>query len=451
MINCRNVHAETYTDFYSIPLSPVSSGSVTSNSAGNRYYILNSYTPDLDTSVISIPDSAYNIKVSFRYIAPIASFTLNSATSNVFYTYGIFRVNTGNVQWSNGQNFQNSTFPRPTNSDVLDVTNLFHTGDNTIQYVMTYYSTTSVSASSWTFSGSNMGNIQIIVTYDYDIPLPPSPSPVPEPSKPGNNSYPSAPSSTSLPSGSTSYNSVTWFIDTNQSLSSAGFTSSNFNYKSLGSFPVNSPNGSKSAIYLITGKGDMAGVVVLARGSSAASPIGYFQSGIYNDMSSVFNQISSISTNIGYLSSALFTYQKQNVDMFNKIQTQIYNLSVSMSVMQDTLNQIEYTGQVINDNIENAHGANSDLNNSNSEVDSALQDYKDKTDTSAQYDQIDDSLFDFDSSIFVQYATTLTFFSSVVTLLWASLGEFSTALTIFLVLVLISAIIGIYRYFTGGK
>lgn len=97
-----------------------------------------------------------------------------------------------------------------------------------------------------------------------------------------------------------------------------------------------------------------------------------------------------------------------------------------------------------------ASGANDNFNSSNDEVNQALQDYKDQTDTSEYYEQIDDSLFDFDSSVFLQIAPTMTLFSSCITAIWTKLGDLSVPLTMFLIMAAISVIIGIARNLSGG-
>lgn len=98
-----------------------------------------------------------------------------------------------------------------------------------------------------------------------------------------------------------------------------------------------------------------------------------------------------------------------------------------------------------NNYMTDASGANSGLNSSNSEVGSTFNQYVKDTDTSSQYANIKDSLFDFNTNIFTQVASTSTLFASIVTGIWTSLGDFSSVLSFFLVIALISAIIGIKR------
>lgn len=116
--------------------------------------------------------------------------------------------------------------------------------------------------------------------------------------------------------------------------------------------------------------------------------------------------------------------------------------------------QYAYFYPLVNSNtIENtltsAGGANSALNQSNSQVSSSLQDYKNQTNTQEQYNKIKPEIFDFDSNIFLNVASTSTAFAAVVSGLFSAFGNFSSALTLFLILALISAIIGIARVLGG--
>lgn len=105
-------------------------------------------------------------------------------------------------------------------------------------------------------------------------------------------------------------------------------------------------------------------------------------------------------------------------------------------------------GSVANSLI-SAGGANSSLDSATSDVSSSLGDYESATDTSDQYDAIKDEIFDFDTNVFLQIASTSTLFGSMVTSMFTALGDLSSALTFFLILALISAIIGIARVFGG--
>lgn len=100
---------------------------------------------------------------------------------------------------------------------------------------------------------------------------------------------------------------------------------------------------------------------------------------------------------------------------------------------------------LILDSLNSANGANSGLNNMNSQVSSALSDYQRDTDTSTQFGNISDSFFDLDTSIFTSVASTSTLFSACVTAIFSALGDFSTVLTLFLVFVLVGTVIGIVR------
>lgn len=99
----------------------------------------------------------------------------------------------------------------------------------------------------------------------------------------------------------------------------------------------------------------------------------------------------------------------------------------------------------LNNSFTSAGGANSGLNSQNSAMDKALSDYQKDTDTSTQYGNISDSLFTLDTSIFVQVSSTISLFSSVVTGLFNAFGDLSVPLTMFLIVTVISCIIGIIK------
>lgn len=104
-----------------------------------------------------------------------------------------------------------------------------------------------------------------------------------------------------------------------------------------------------------------------------------------------------------------------------------------------------------NNSLESAGGKNGTLNSQNSLMDSTLSEYQNKTDTSEQYSKISDDLFSFDLSIFTSVASTMTLFNACITSIFTQLGDLSVPLTMFLVFVFISAVIGIARVFGGGS
>lgn len=104
-----------------------------------------------------------------------------------------------------------------------------------------------------------------------------------------------------------------------------------------------------------------------------------------------------------------------------------------------------------NNSLESAGGKNDALNNQNSLMDSTLSEYQNETDTSEQYAKISDDLFTFDLSIFTSVASTMTLFNACITSIFTQLGDLSVPLTMFLVFVFISAVIGIARVFGGGS
>lgn len=97
------------------------------------------------------------------------------------------------------------------------------------------------------------------------------------------------------------------------------------------------------------------------------------------------------------------------------------------------------------DILSSAHGNTTGLDNQNGLMDKALSDYQRDTDTSKQYGNISDSLFALDTSIFVQVSSTISLFSSVVTGLFNAFGDLSVPLTMFLIVTVISCIIGIIK------
>lgn len=452
-------------------MSPLSSGTFTGNGV-DRFYVLDGYRPTLSTSVITIPEGASNIKATYQYVAPSSYFVFNSALSGRFYTWNRFTVGSKNVSWSNYFSYTNTVNGRPNNSNVIDVSDLFSVGDNDLSYSYSFYSTTVGNATSWTYSGSDLGIVNLVISYDLDDL---SPVPIPTPSEPDlsgsvtSNSVSWNVVSYTVPNTTTSVMPANLIGDINvssvlsqfevgktynlifdlalpSSLTFNGSTNASLNF-------VNGFIGDFNATILGTGRH----IYISGRGVYSGLDQDFLRFNLNYDSSQqgFFSAVDTGSSSaVAYIvvdaissSDSSFEILKQLVDFQNSFQEAMSQSNNNLSSID---NSVQSGFNDVNNSLNNADGANDSLNQSNSEVDSALQDYKEKTDTSTQYDNIDDSFFNFEDSVFNQYVTTLTFFSSCVTLLWTSLGEFSTALSIFLVICLISTIIGIYRFASGG-
>lgn len=95
-------------------------------------------------------------------------------------------------------------------------------------------------------------------------------------------------------------------------------------------------------------------------------------------------------------------------------------------------------------------GSAGGLKGSNEDFKSEMDAYNKNTDTSAQYGKISDDIFDLDTGFFTSLASTATFFSSLVTMAFNSLGDMAVALQLFLVMVFVSMILGIVSHVRGG-
>lgn len=119
----------------------------------------------------------------------------------------------------------------------------------------------------------------------------------------------------------------------------------------------------------------------------------------------------------------------------------------------DIVNPIYYASDLqfnsslndINTSLNSAGGANNGLNNQNNIMGSTLSEYQSETDTSEQYNNISDDLFTFDLSIFTSVASTMTLFNACITSIFTQLGDLAVPLTLFLVLVFVSTVVGIRR------
>lgn len=352
--------------------------------------------------ILFSPNTSTGVKSSFLNLSPnydfgsIFNFNLNGNVSQYYSAQSRYSINNG--------------FGYFTNYNSIDITGLLKSGENVLSSFSFngFYNYQNFN-NSWSFNGSSFGNVYLYISFDNETLFPPG---------------------TVKPELIPDFSSLDhiYFIDTGLKVSDLGSFSNTVAGRLLdGVFVIYSNSSvdwsseSYSTIYVhyINGEIIYTNNQYLYANAPVLQPFGF-------DYSSYFNN----------LSSSIYDISKN-----------IYNLFYSLNSLENTVSD---GFDSVNDNLTNANGANDSLNQSNTEVDSALQDYKDKTDTSAQYDNIDDSFFDFDNSVFNQYVTTLTFFSSCVTLLWSSLSEFSSALSIFLVICLISTIIGIYRFVSGG-
>lgn len=404
--NLKPIHVNAASTNYSYSLSAYKSGTFSiygsyTRFMGSPYYW--SYKPSLS---FSIPDDATNIKVTYSYSFTPGSYFRSSgaeiALANAKFTTSIRANVNGSLenwhQWS-GENVGGSVF-YVSNSSVFDISSLCHTGVNTISeiqfYPMLSPNVSSASGKTWQFvNGDNFGDFILSVSYDSPTPTPdptPTPNPTPTPD---------------IPDLFYSYEHIV-FIQSDIKLSSVISSSSLPSYSTLGNVTC------------------------------------YRQSIL--DWVSFEDRLYSIP----YDDDIFFTVgSSPTFDSFV-----CFPLGIDYSTSLNSLNaQIAYlnsTADSINDNIESAHGANDALNDSNTQVDSALQDYKDKTDTSDQKDIIDSQFdFDLDTSIFASVVSTMSLFSSNVTLLWNSLGDFSQILSLFLISAVIGLIIGIVNHTRG--
>lgn len=97
----------------------------------------------------------------------------------------------------------------------------------------------------------------------------------------------------------------------------------------------------------------------------------------------------------------------------------------------------------LHDDLTKYDGTAGGLVSSNEQFKSEMDSFRDNTNTSAQYDKIGDDIFTFDTNFFSSLASTVTFFSSVVTSLFTAFGDFAVPLQLFLVMVFISMVLGI--------
>lgn len=93
--------------------------------------------------------------------------------------------------------------------------------------------------------------------------------------------------------------------------------------------------------------------------------------------------------------------------------------------------------------LQKSDGASGPLDNANDDFKNEMDEFNKVTDTSGQYDKIDPSIFEFDSTIFTSIAGTATFFGDMLTAAFSAFGQFAVPLRLFLVCTLVSVVIGI--------
>lgn len=93
--------------------------------------------------------------------------------------------------------------------------------------------------------------------------------------------------------------------------------------------------------------------------------------------------------------------------------------------------------------LQSSDGMNRPLDDANDDFKNEMDEFNKVTDTSGQYDKIDPSIFEFDSTIFTSIAGTATFFGDMLTAAFSAFGQFAVPLRLFLVCTLVSVVIGI--------
>lgn len=156
----------------------------------------------------------------------------------------------------------------------------------------------------------------------------------------------------------------------------------------------------------------------------------------------------NLSSGTNVIVPSFYIYSSTQLSAFNTGQIslpRVINLyTPDSSVTNDLLTDV-------NTSLSSAGGKNGGLNSQNSLMDSTLSEYQSETDTSEQYNKISSDLFTYDISIFTSVASTMTLFNACITSIFTKLGDLSVPLTMFLVFVFISAVIGIARVFGGGS
>lgn len=158
------------------------------------------------------------------------------------------------------------------------------------------------------------------------------------------------------------------------------------------------------------------------------------------------------------LNFTVYYYVTENVGSFslnrNFAGSQNYNwlyradTNVMLDLQNSANNQLLNIANLLsqqNNSLNSANGANSELNNQNSKLSSSMQQYYQDTDTSKQYSNISDSIFQFDTSIFSSLASTITLFSACVSGIFSAMGDFSVPLILFLTIVFVSIVVGLFN------
>lgn len=173
----------------------------------------------------------------------------------------------------------------------------------------------------------------------------------------------------------------------------------------------------------------------------------------YNTFYTTRLYLSIYSTDSGLVTNErsikLIYFVTDDVPSFNYKYTP--TVSYSPFIFRADSNEILNSLNNQNNYLSSASGANSGMNSQNQLVSSALSDYQRDTDTTAQYNNISDSLFVPDISVFTQMVSTISFFSSVITGLFTHIGDLAVPLTMFLVFVFISSVLGIHNFVVSSN
>lgn len=164
--------------------------------------------------------------------------------------------------------------------------------------------------------------------------------------------------------------------------------------------------------------------------------IRFTSNGIFLEFT-VVRQISAttLADNFNFL---LFAYQLDDSNLTPG--SSLFEAYVDFLVSDDTY----MSGD--NSPLVDAGGRDDKLNQSNSEANDVFDEYKAITNTQDQYDKINQIDFSFDTADrnpFLEFAAATTFFTVLVESLWIHMGNFSSVLGLFLILVLISLVTGL--------
>lgn len=157
-------------------------------------------------------------------------------------------------------------------------------------------------------------------------------------------------------------------------------------------------------------------------------------------------------TSIGSTANNIFTaITNTNTILLNNVISKLDSINSNITKQSSNIQaNINKNTKSIIDLLTNYDGSAGGLNQSNANLKEEMDSFHSHTDTSAQMNNIKDSIFDFNTDIFTSMASTATFFSALVTLAFNALGELSVALTLFLVMIFVSVVIGIVSHVKGG-